>query len=150
MELMKQHKIKNIWLNTGDANVDSSAVRKMFGFYQLPLIQIKKKSILKVNSVTLSGAGHGDAGGHNWTIKLHNVMYNHASYYNSDKNANPTIVCFNFDAKHTIQNGLFSLELEPQDIVNLELECFNEAGTGLIKASGPFNIHLNILIEEIE
>jgi hypothetical protein len=150
MELMKQHKIKNIWLNTGDANVDSSAVRKIFGFYQLPLIQIKKKSILKVNSVTLSGAGHSDATGHNWTIKLHNVMYNSASYYNSDKNANPTILCFNFDTKNTIQNGLFALELEPQDIINLELECFNEAGSGLIKNSNPFNIHLNILIEEIE
>jgi len=150
MELMKQHKIKNIWLNTGDANVDSSAVRKIFGFYQLPLIQIKKKSILKVNSVTLSGAGHADATGHNWTIKLHNVMYNSASYYNSDKNANPTILCFNFDTKNTIQNGLFALELEPQDIINLELECFNEAGSGLIKNSNPFNIHLNILIEEIE
>jgi len=150
MELMKQHKIKNIWLNTGDANVDSSAVRKIFGFYQLPLIQIKKKSILKVNSVTLSGAGHADATGHNWTNKLHNVMYNSASYYNSDKNANPTILCFNFDTKNSVQNGLFALELEPQDIINLELECFNEAGSGLIKNSNPFNIHLNILIEEIE
>lgn len=150
MELMKQHKIKNIWLNTTDANVDNSAVRKIFGFYQLPLIQIKKKSILKVNSVTLSGAGHADATGHNWTIKLHNVMYNSASYYNSDKNANPTILCFNFDTKNSVQNGLFALELEPQDIINLELECFNEAGSGLIKNSNPFNIHLNILIEEIE
>ena len=150
MELIKEHKIKNIWLNTGDASVDSASVRKYFTFHGLPLIQIKKKSILKVNSVTLSGAGHQNASGHNWTVKLHNVAYNHASYYNSDKNATPTILCFNFDTKHTVQNGLFALELEPQDLINLEIECFNEAGSGLIKSNNPINIHLNIIIEEYD
>ena len=147
MELIKEHKIKNIWLNTGDATTD--ATRKYFTFHGLPLIQIKKKSILKVNSVTLSGAGHQNASGHNWTVKLHNVAYNHASYYNSDKNATPTILCFNFDTKSTVQNGLFALELEPQDLINLEIECFNEEGTGLIKTN-PINIHLNIIIEEYD
>jgi hypothetical protein len=77
------------------------------------------------------------------------VAYNHASYYNSDKNATPTILCFNFDTKNTVQNGLFALELEPQDLINLEIECFNEEGSGLIKTH-PFNIHLNIIIEEYD
>jgi hypothetical protein len=147
MELIKEHKIKNIWLNTGDATTDTT--RKSFTFHGLPLIQIKKKSILKVNSVTLSGAGNANATGHNWTVKLHNVAYNHASYYNSDKNATPTILCFNYDTKNTVQNGLFALELEPQDLINLEIECFNEEGSGLIKTH-PFNIHLNIIIEEYD
>lgn len=148
MELAKEHKIKNIWLNTLDATTDS--VRRSFIFHGMPLIQIKKKSILKVNSITLSGAGHTEATGHNWTVKLHNVAYNHASYYNSDKNATPTIICFNFDTKHTVQNGLFALELEPQDMINFEIEVFNEAGTGLVKTNNPINLHINIIIEEIE
>lgn len=149
MELLKEHKIKNIWLNTGDA-ITTAGVRRNFIFHDIPLIQIKKKSILKVNSVTLSGAGHTEATGHNWTVKLHNVAYNHASYYNSDKNATPTILCFNFDTKNSVQNGLFALELEPQDLINLEIECFNEAGSGLIKTNNIINIHLNILIEEYD
>jgi hypothetical protein len=148
MELAKEHKIKNIWLNTVDSTTD--ATRRSFIFHGMPLIQIKKKSILKVNSLTLSGAGHSEATGHNWTVKLHNVAYNHASYYNSDKNATPTIICFNFDTKQSVQNGLFALEIEPQDMINFEIEVFNEAGTGLLKNNNIINLHINLIIEEIE
>jgi len=56
---------------------------------------------------------------------------------------------FNFDTKYTIQNGLFALELENQDIVNLRLEVYNEAGEGLVKTLQPIELHLNIVIEEI-
>ena len=61
----------------------------------------------------------------------------------------PTIAMFNFDTKYTIQNGLFALELENQDIVNLRLEVYNEAGEGLVKTTLPVELHLNIVIEEI-
>jgi hypothetical protein len=153
MEITKLHKCKNIWLNTTDttiANGGTDATRRFFRFNDLPLIQIKKKSYLKVNSLTLSGAGHQNATNHNWTVKLHNINYNQSSYYNSDKFAEPTIVQFNFDSKYTIQNGLYSLELEPQDIVNVMIEVYNELGEGLIKSSQDINIHLNLLIEEFE
>jgi hypothetical protein len=153
MEITKLHKCKNIWLNTTDttiANGGTDSTRRIFRFNELPLIQIKKKSYLKVNSLTLSGAGHQNATNNNWIVKLHGVNYNQFSYYNSDKNGNPTIVQFNFDTKYTIQNGLFSLELEPQDIVNFELEVYNEAGEGLVKSALPIDIHLNLLIEEYE
>jgi hypothetical protein len=143
--------IKNIWLNTTD--VPTSAItnnRRFFTFFDLPLIQIKKQSFLRVNSLTLSGAGSLTAIDHNWTIKLHNLNYNGGAYFNSDKIAEPTILCFNYDTKNSVQNGLFSLELVPQDLNTLTLEIFNEAGEGAIKNTYPFNIHLNLIIEEID
>lgn len=148
MEITRKRNCKNLWLNTTDATTDG--LRRVFTFNHLPLIQIRQKTYLKVNSITLSGAGHAEATGHNWTVKLHNVGYNANTYFNSDKNAEPTIVCFNFDTKHTIQNGLLSLELVPQDINNLAIEVFNEAGTGLIKSSQPVQLHINILLEEYD
>lgn len=148
MEITRIHKCKNIWLNTPDATT-TAGVRRFFTFYELPLIQIKKKSYLKVNSITLSGAGHSNATGHNWSIKLHNIHYNQDSYYNSDKVAEPTIACLNFDTKNTIHNGLFSLMLEPQDIINLKIEIFNEAGEGALKTH-PIDFYINLLIEEYD
>jgi len=152
MEITRVKKYKNIWLNTKDctiANGGTDATRRIFKFQRLPLIQVRNKSYLKVNSITLSGAGHQNATGHNWTVKLLDVQYNNSSYYNSDMSGDPTIAMFNFDTKYTIQNGLFALELENQDIVNLRLEVYNEAGEGLVKTLQPIELHLNIVIEEI-
>jgi hypothetical protein len=140
--------IKNIWLNTPNGNTDS--LRRVFTFFDMPLVQVKRPSVLKINSVTLSGAGHQDAKNHNWVVKLHNVNYNQSCYYNSDKNAIPTIVCFNFDEKNSIQNGLYALEIEPQDIQHWEIEVFREDGIGLLKGSNPIDLHMNIILEEIE
>jgi hypothetical protein len=143
--------IKNIWLNTTDVSGTAiSTDRRFFSFFDLPLIQIKKLSYLRVNSVTLSGNGSTQAIDHNWTIKLHNLSYNGGAYFNSDKIAEPTVICFNYDTKNSVQNGLFSLELVPQDINSITLEIFNELGEGAVQNALPFNIHLNILIEEIE
>lgn len=153
MEIAKVKKCKSIWLNTTDstiANGGTDGERRFFKFNQLPLIQIKNKTYLKVNSITLSGAGHTQATGHNWVVKIHNLNYNQSSYYNSDRMAEPTIAMFNFDAKQTIQNGLFCLELEPQEIIGMTLEVYNEIGEGLVKTAQPINIHLNILLEEAE
>jgi hypothetical protein len=148
----KLHKCKNIWLNTTNctiANNGTDAVRRFFRFNNLPLIQIKKRSFLRVSSISFSGGGHLDAGGHNWEVKLHNINFNQTSYYNSDNFAEPTIAQFNIDTKHLIQTGFFKLELEPQDIHTITLEVFNETGEGLLK-SQPINIHLGLIIEEIE
>jgi hypothetical protein len=140
--------IKNIWINTKDGS--TNALRRYFVFHEIPLIQIKKKSLLKVNSITVDGAAHNEATGHNWTVKAHALAYNLACYYNTDKEAMPTIACFNFDAKQTIQNGFFSLELEPQDLVSLEIEVFKEDGGGLLKNHVIINLYINLTIQEIE
>ena len=148
----KLHKCKNIWLNTTNCTITNNgtdAVRRFFRFNNLPLIQIKKRSFLRVSSISFSGTGHLDAGGHNWEVKLHNINFNQTSYYNSDNFAEPTIAQFNIDTKHLIQTGFFKLELEPQDIHTITLEVFNETGEGLLK-SQPINIHLGLIIEEIE
>ncbi len=143
--------IKNIWLNTIDVPITAvSQNRRFFTFYDLPLIQVKKKSYLRVNSVTLSGNGAVGATDHNWTIKLHNLCYNSGAYFNSDKIAEPTIICFNYDTKNSVQNGLFSLELVPQDLNTFTLEIYNEIGEGAVQGALPFDVYLNVLIEEIE
>lgn len=147
----KEKKCKNLWLNTVDctiANGGTNALRRIFKFQNLPLIQIKEKSYLKVNSITVSGA-HNEMVGHNWIIKLHDVKYNQYNYYNSDRIQTPTIACFNYDSKNTVQNGLFSLEINPQDIVNLTLEIYNEEGVGLVKTT-DVNLYINVIFEEFE
>jgi hypothetical protein len=149
----KLHKCKNIWLNTTNstiANNGTDALRRVFRFNNLPLIQIKKRSFLRIISLTISGA-HNEATNHNWEVKLHNINFNQTSYYNSDNFAEPTIAQFNFSPNNTtIQSGFFKLELEPQDIHTITLEVFNETGEGLIKNNTPINIHLGLSIEEID
>ena len=145
--------IKNIWLNTIDctiANGGTNAARRFFTFYDLPLIQIKKGSYLRVNSVTVSGVGSPFVVDKNWTIKLHNVSFNNTQYYNSDKTAEPTIINFNYDTKNSVQNGLFSLEILPQDINQIAIEIYDNTGSGCTTTGGPFDVYLNLIIEEIE
>jgi len=150
---MNVKNIKNIWLNTIDstiANGGTNSARRFFTFYDLPLIQIKKNSYLRVNSVTLSGVGSPQAIDKNWTIKLHNVLFNNNQYYNSDKTAEPTIINFNYDTKNSVQNGLFSLEILPQDINQLSIEIYDNANNGATTTGGAFDVYLNLIIEEIE
>ena len=140
-------KYKTIWLNTNTGSVVSTD-RKYFTFNDLPLIQIRGKSILKINSITLSGAGVGDASNHNWDIKLHNVKYNTTSYFNSDNNSAPTIACMNYDTNNSIQNGTFALELVEQDIKQIVLQIESDDNHGLLKNMQPIEMHICLSIEE--
>lgn len=141
-------KYKVIWLNTNDAV--ASTDRKTFTFNNMPLIQARNRSILKVNSITLSGAGLSSAPDHNWTIKIQNIKFNQTSYYNSDGDNNPTIACINYDANNTIQNGNFALELTEQDINQPVLIVYSDDDHGLIKNSQIINMHIGIVIEEYD
>tara|TARA_R110002049_G_scaffold44705_3_gene131066 strand:- start:323 stop:796 length:474 start_codon:yes stop_codon:yes gene_type:complete len=141
-------KYKTLWLNTIDGV--ASADRKSFAFNNLPLIQIRNKSILKINSITLSGAGLGSASNHNWTIKMQNIKFNQTSYFNSDNDNNPTIACINYDTNNSIQNGKYSLELTPQDINQPILHIVSDDGHGAIKNSQAIDFHVSICIEEYE
>ena len=145
-EINKAVSFKTIWLNTSDAIADAD--RKRFVFNDLSLIQIRNKSYLKVNSITLSGAGVGSASGHNWTIKLANVKINQPSYFNSDNNFIPTIAMLNYDENNSIQNGHLTLELESQDVVQLALHIEDEDGVGAIKNSQAIDFHIGLCIEE--
>ena len=137
---------KTIWLNTIDSVADAD--RKNFTFNNLPLIQVRNKSYLKVNSVTLSGDGLSSAPGHNWEIKLNNVKINTNNYFNSDNNFVPTIVNLNYDENHSIQNGNLMLELENQDIVQLVLNVTSDDDHGLIKNSQNIDMYVGLCIVE--
>lgn len=145
-EINKAVSYKTIWLNTNDAIAD--AERKQFVFNDLSLIQIRNKSYLKVNSITLSGDGLSSATGHNWEVKLANVKINQTSYFNSDNNFIPTIAMINYDANNSIQNGHLTLELENQDIVQLALHIESDDNHGAIKNSQEIDFHISLCIEE--
>jgi len=142
---------KSIWLRTQDANLIQNG-RISFTFNQLPLIQVRGRAILKVNSVSVGGS-IVDADGHNWTIKLEDVKYNRQKYFNSDKGHVPTLCTFNFDSKNSIQNSGFALELTEQDINNITLKIYSDerpedAVHGLIKNSKNIEMTINLIIEE--
>jgi hypothetical protein len=145
-EINKAVSFKTLWLNTTDAIVDAD--RKRFVFNDLSLIQIRNKSYLKVNSITLSGDGVGSAPGHNWEVKLAGVKINQPSYFNSDNNFIPTIAMLNYDSNNSVQNGHLTLELENQDIVQLALHIVSDDNHGLIKNSQNIDMHIGLSVEE--
>lgn len=151
MAMINVKNVKNIWLSSADCPASAiTGTRRLFTFYDLPLIQIRKNSYLRVNSVTLSGVGSPQAIDQNWIMKLHNVGFNNQAYFNSDKTAEPTIINFNYDIKNSVQNGLFSLELLPQDINQLSIEIYSNVNAGASTSGGNFDFYINLIVEEIE
>lgn len=145
-ELDRPTNYKVIWLNTEDAVADGN--RKEFIFNNLPLIQIRNKSYLKINSITLSGDGLSSASNHNWEIKLMNVKINQPSYFNSDNNFVPTIAMLNYDQNNSVQTGSMHLELETQDIIQLGLHIESDDGHGAVKNSQNINFHIGLVVCE--
>jgi hypothetical protein len=144
---LKRTQYKTIWLNTSDAVIDTE--RKTFTYNNLPLIKvIGEKNILKVNSITLSGPGVSNITNSNWTVKIKDVKFNNTTYFNSDKDLNPTIAEFNYDSNNTIQNGLLSLELEKQDINLITLQVYNDDNNGLKISNDNIDLHICIVICE--
>jgi len=149
-ELIKTQ-YKTIWLSTKDAT--TSTDRKEFKFNHLPLIKIiGNQNILKINSITLDGAGVSSISDNNWTIKLKNIKYNQTLYFNSDKDTIPTIANLNYDTNNSVQNGNLSLEIEKQDINEIILQITTFTGStehGAIINSENIDFHFGICIEEI-
>tara|TARA_R100000742_G_C4279592_1_gene104630 strand:- start:7105 stop:7572 length:468 start_codon:yes stop_codon:yes gene_type:complete len=148
---LSKSQYKTIWLSTKDAV--ASGDRKTFTYNSLPLIKvIGEKNILKINSITLSGAGLSSASGHNWTIKIARVKFNTSTYFNSDKNTTPTIAMINYDTNNSIQNGNLSLEIEKQDINEIILQITAFTGTaqeiGAIKSNQNIDFNIGLCIEE--
>ena len=145
-ELNRPTNYKVIWLNTDHATASSD--RKQFIFNNLPVIQIRNKSYLKINSITLSGDGLSSASNHNWEIKLMNVKINQPSYFNSDNNFVPTIANINYDQNNSVQNASMMLEVEDQDIMQLGLHIESDDGHGAVKNSQNIDFHIGLCIEE--
>lgn len=142
---------KTIWLSTKDAV--ASTDRKEFKFNHLPLIKIiGNQNILKINSITLDGAGVSSISDNNWTIKLKNIKYNQTLYFNSDKDTIPTIANLNYDTNNSVQNGNLNLQIEKQDINEIILQITTFTGStehGAIINSENIDFHFGICIEEI-
>ena len=155
MELNKKNKgCKSIILRTLDATADAD--RNNFTFNNMPLIQILRPSILKVNSVSVGGEGHEDISNHNITVKLDNVKYNRLHYFNSDNDSVPTIANFDYSTKNTVQNGEACLYIDKQDINTMSLRVFTDSkGTGdpshgLAKNSKLIELFISLTIEELD
>ena len=153
MELNKKI-YKTVHLSTLDATPDAERIN--FVFNNMQLIQIKKNSLLRVNSISIGGEGHTDIADHNITVKLDNVKYNRLHYFNSDNNSIPTIANFDYSQKNTVQNGTGVLYIVPQDINTLSIKAFTDSkGTGdpshgLIKNSKLIEMFISLTIEEID
>ena len=145
MNVYKPSSYKTIWLNT--ENATASTDRKIFTFNNMPLIQIRGKSILKINSINLSGPGLANAKDQNWTLKLKNIKHTQNSYYNSDRDPDLTISNFNYNPS-SVQNGLLSIELVEQDINNFSLSISSSENHGAVQSGSNVNFHVGICIHE--
>ena len=143
-------RVKSIWLDTKNCVINSN--RTEFTFNNLPLIQVRGDIChLKINSITAdSDSGSNDYINHTWIIKLKNVKYNHNFYFNTDKNASPTIADVMIDANKGFNLNNSVLTLVNQDINEFSLQIKSNDGHGLLKNTHEINMYINILIEEYD
>ena len=143
-------RIKSIWLDTKNCVVNAD--RTEFTFNKLPVIQVRGDICqLKVNSITAdSSSGSNDYVNHTFIIKLNNVKYNHNYYFNSDKNACPTIADVMIDANKGFNLNNSVLTLVNQDINDFSLKIKSNDGHGLVKNTHIINMYINIIIEEYD
>jgi hypothetical protein len=143
-------RVKSIWLDTKSAVINAD--RTEFVFNDLPVIQVRGDIChLKVNSISGSStSGTNDYIEHTYVVKLGNVKYNHAYYFNSDKNSTPTIADVMIDANKGFHLNNSSLTLPNQDINQLILKIKKGDGVGLTKGAHDIDLYFNIIIEEYD
>lgn len=143
-------RVKSIWLDTKNAVINAD--RTEFVFNHLPVIQVRGDIChLKVNSISgSSSSGSNDYINHTFVIKLGNVKYNHAYYFNSDKNSTPTIADVMIDANKGFHLNNSVLTLPNQDINQLSLKIKTNDGHGLSKNTHDIDLYLNITVEEYD
>ena len=138
--LYQKKSYKKIILNTNDAiasvgKANSGTGNSEFVFYNFNTITIKEPSYLKV-----IGASADISTNSVWSIKLDNVSYNETSYYNSDSDANPTILTRCFNGKSSLMLDNIALQLPPQDMSDIKLIILDEAGNGIGSAKMMFEL----------
>ena len=143
-------RVKSIWLDTKSAVINAD--RTEFVFNDLPVIQVRGDIChLKVNSISGSStSGTNDYIEHTYVVKLGNVKYNHAYYFNSDKNSTTTIADVMIDANKGFHLNNSVLTLPNQDINQLILKIKKEDGVGLTKGAHDIDLYFNIIIEEYD
>jgi hypothetical protein len=143
-------RVRSIWVDTKNAIVNAD--RTEFIYNDLPVIQVRGDIChLKVNSISgSSSSGSNDYINHTFVVKLGNVKYNHAYYFNSDKNSTPTICDVMIDANKGFHLNNAILTLPEQDINQLCLKIKKEDGTGLSKNQHEIDLYFNIIIEEYD
>ena len=143
-------RVKSIWLDTKSAVINAD--RTEFVFNDLPVIQVRGDIChLKVNSISGSStSGTNDYIEHTYVVKLGNVKYNHAYYFNSDKNSTPTIADVMIDANKGFHLNNATLTLPEQDINQIVLKIKKEDGVGLKKGNHDIDLYFNIVIEEYD
>ena len=136
--LAKKLEYNKIILRTEDGIADTG--KTTFTYRGFNSISITKPSYLKIDSVSANIITDSV-----WTFKLDNVKYNVANYFNSDKNAVPTILSRSFNGKSSMMLDNVSLEIVPQDITEFVLIITDENGNGINTAK----MNIEMSIEEI-
>ena len=141
--LTKKLDYKKIILNTKDANVVNTD-KTEFIFNTLKPINVKEISFLKFDMI----AGYVLPANIDklFEIKVDNVDYNKACYYNSDKNGLPTIAYHSLNGKSSTHIGNIALELVQQDISSIKLIIKDQNSQGLDVNE---DLIVSLVIEEI-
>jgi len=146
-ELNSKVNYKTIYLDSSNCVINTE--RNTLTFNNLPVIKVEGDvNFIRLDSVTMTSANVTNYTGHIWTIKLGNIKYNNKFYYNSDRNAVPTIGNIMIDSTAMINNGLNNLVIDNQNINQIVLYVNSSDGHGLIKNSQEIKMCISLIIEE--
>ena len=146
-ELNSKVNYKTIYLDSSNCVINTE--RNTLTFNNLPVIKVEGDvNFIRLDSVTMTSATASNYTGHIWTIKLGNIKYNNKFYYNSDRNAIPTIGNIMIDSTAMINNGLNNLVIDNQNINQIVLYFNSSDGHGLIKNSQEIKMCISLIIEE--
>ena len=146
-ELNSKVNYKTIYLDSTNCVINTE--RNTLTFNNLPVIKVEGDvNFIRLDSVTMTSATASNYTGHIWTIKLGNIKYNNKFYYNSDRNAVPTIGNIMIDSTAMINNGLNNLVIDNQNINQIVLYVNSSDGHGLIKNSQDIRMYVSLVIEE--
>ena len=146
-ELNSKVNYKTIFLDSENCVINTE--RNTLTFNNLPSIKVEGDvNFIRLDSVTMTSANASNYTGHVWTIKLGNVKYNNKFYYNSDRNAIPTIGNIMIDSTPMITNGLNNIVIDNQNINQIVLYINSSHGHGLIKNSQDIKMYISLIIEE--
>lgn len=146
-ELNSRVNYKTIYLDSENCVIN--AERNTLTFNNLPVIKLEGDiNFIRLDSVCMTSASASNYTDHIWTIKLGNIKYNNKFYYNSDKNAIPTLGNVMIDTKMMVNNGLNNLVIDKQNINQIIIYVNSSDNHGLLKNSQNIKMNISLIIEE--